>query len=236
MTAEVKSATVRAAMLKNQAAGLRVNGALEESYERPALWQHSKAQDLERQAAVLLAPSPDIKNSPSGEVVPALGSAPTVKQTILRDTLKTPDVIAQEASIKRTDLLLQPHYDVVALALDTAATIGASNSLEKMIAHQMALAHDAIFKMMDKAGQCAREGALSQAQSIEYARLTGTATKLMRAFQDGALTIQRLRTGGSQTVTVQHVHVGQGAQAVIGNVQPGGLAGGGVAGGGEGEK
>ena len=49
----------------------------------------------------------------------------------------------------------------------------------------------------------------------------------MRAFQDGAMTLQRLRTGGTQTVTVQHVHVWQGAQAVIGNVQTGGPTGGG---------
>lgn len=44
----------------------------------------------------------------------------------------------------------------------------------------------------------------------------------MSAFNDAALTLQRLRTGGNQTVTVQHVNVAPGAQAVIGNVQAGG--------------
>ena len=34
--------------------------------------------------------------------------------------------------------------------------------------------------------------------------------------------MQKLRTGGNQTVTVQHVNVGAGGQAVIGNVQAGG--------------
>ena len=38
----------------------------------------------------------------------------------------------------------------------------------------------------------------------------------------GLLTLQRLRTGGNQTVTVQHVNVESGAQAVIGNVRTGG--------------
>ena len=88
-----------------------------------------------------------------------------------------------------------------------------------MLAHQMALAHDAFFKMMNRAGHYYQRGGLTQAESIEYARLTGTAIKLMTAFQAGALTIQRLRTGGSQTVTVQPVHIAEGAQAVIGNVQ-----------------
>ena len=37
--------------------------------------------------------------------------------------------------------------------------------------------------------------------------------------KDGMLTLQRLRTGGNQTVTVQHVNVQPGGQAVIGNVQ-----------------
>jgi hypothetical protein len=44
----------------------------------------------------------------------------------------------------------------------------------------------------------------------------------MSVFQDGLLTLQRLRTGGNQTVTVQHVNVAPGGQAVIGNVQAGG--------------
>ena len=44
----------------------------------------------------------------------------------------------------------------------------------------------------------------------------------MGAFQSGMLTLQKLRTGGNQTVTVQHVNVEAGAQAVIGNVQTGG--------------
>jgi hypothetical protein len=227
VTDQDQSKTHKAALLKRQAADLRIQAAFDASCGQPPIWQPAKADDLDRQAAELLAPSPDTPVSASGEVVPIRGNSPTIKQTILRDTLKVPNVIAQEASIKRTDLLLQPNYDVLALGLDTAATIGASNSIEKMLAHQMALAHDAAFKMMDKAGSFYQRGGLSQAESIEYARLSATAAKLMRVFQEGALTLQRLRTGGAQTVTVQHVHVAEGAQAVIGNVQAGGNPGGG---------
>jgi len=36
--------------------------------------------------------------------------------------------------------------------------------------------------------------------------------------QQGALALHKLKTGGTQTVIVQHVHVGQGGQAIVGNV------------------
>jgi hypothetical protein len=52
----------------------------------------------------------------------------------------------------------------------------------------------------------------------------------MGVFQDGLLTLQRLRSGGNQTVTVQHVNVQAGAQAVIGNVGTGGRKRGGRSG------
>ena len=39
---------------------------------------------------------------------------------------------------------------------------------------------------------------------------------MMNTFQNGVLTLQRLRTGGRQTVVVQHVHLESGAQAVVG--------------------
>jgi len=151
-----------------------------------------------------------------GEVVPEGVDDHT---WIIRDTLKTPDAAAIDASVTRTDLLLMASADLAGLGIDAAATVGAQNSLEKMLAHQMALAHAAAFRLMDKA--------LSHRDTVEQARLTNAATRLMTTFQQGMLTLQKIRTGGSQTVTVQHVHVGEGGQAVIGNVQTGGrLAGG----------
>jgi hypothetical protein len=49
------------------------------------------------------------------------------------------------------------------------------------------------------------------------AKLTNTAVRLMDAYARGALTLQKLQTGASQIVTVQHVSI-NGGQAVIGNV------------------
>lgn len=57
---------------------------------------------------------------------------------------------------------------------------------------------------------------------VEACRCINSAARLMSVYQTALLTFQRLRTGGNQTVTVQHVNVQPGGQAVIGNVQAGG--------------
>jgi len=44
----------------------------------------------------------------------------------------------------------------------------------------------------------------------------------MSTFQQGLLTLQRLRTGGQQVVTVQHVQVNEGGQAVVAGSVEGG--------------
>jgi hypothetical protein len=50
-----------------------------------------------------------------------------------------------------------------------------------------------------------------------------TASRLSSVFQDGLIAQQRVQTGGSQTMTVRHVTVEAGGQAVIGNVKAGGI-------------
>jgi hypothetical protein len=43
----------------------------------------------------------------------------------------------------------------------------------------------------------------------------------MRAYATQVETLRRLRNGGSQVVRVEHLHVNDGGQAVIGNVRSG---------------
>jgi hypothetical protein len=147
-----------------------------------------------------------------------------MKRTYIRETLAQGATrVAEEASVRRTDLLSRPNFDAVALAVDAADSIGAENSLEKMLAHQMAVAHEASLRLMNRALAYDADGrAMREGDSIVACRLANSAARLMSTFQDGLLTIQRIRNGGNQTVTVQHVNVASGAQAVIGNVQTGG--------------
>ena len=50
---------------------------------------------------------------------------------------------------------------------------------------------------------------------------SSASTKLMRTYVSQVEALRRLRQGGSQFVRVEHVHVNEGGQAIIGNVTPG---------------
>ena len=94
------------------------------------------------------------------------------------------------------------------MAIDAAQSAQAANSLEKMLCHQMAAAHRAEMKML---GQSVRVSNYP----VEVARLSNAAARMMQVFQEGLLVLQKIRTGGQQTVVVQHVQVSESGQAVI---------------------
>lgn len=176
---------------------------------------------LEREATALLTlPNPPDVGA-GGEVVEVQTAGLPGPRFAIQETLREgASRIAEDASIRRTDLLMQPSLDAVAMGVDAAESIGAANSLEKMLAHQLVLAHEGAMRFMGRA--LGSNSAGREADSVEACRLANTSARLMTSFQDGLLTLQRLRTGGAQTVTVSHVNVQPGAQAVIGNVQTGG--------------
>lgn len=189
---------------------------------------HRLADMLESEADALIAiDEPPVTNM--GEVCkPHIADLPN--RYWLRNTLTDGNLINEEASITRTDLLRQPNIDISALAIDAAHTIKAENSFEKMLAHQLALTHEMVMKLGNAAmGEVQKiqhptthGNGLRQGDTIELQRLTNSVARLQASFQQGMLTMQKLRTGGNQTVTVQHVNVGAGGQAVIGNVTGGG--------------
>jgi hypothetical protein len=135
----------------------------------------------------------------------------------LMDTLAAPNVVALDASAHRLDLVTRMGVDIAALALDAADTMVASNSLEKMLAHQMAVLHDNAMLNASKA-------ALEQ-DPVHSVRMMNLSIRAMETFQKGLLTFKRLRGSGEQKITIQHVNVTQGGQAVIGQVHPGGAGG-----------
>lgn len=131
-----------------------------------------------------------------------------------KNTLVDPDQVALDASAERKKLLLGPNLDVCALALDTADSIEAKNSLEKMLAHQLALAHTLVFDFANKA--------TTHTDPIIAIKWMNLSARMMDTFQGGLLTIQKLRSGNAQTVVVQHVHVQGGQTLVAGTMQTGG--------------
>src|SRR5215213_1658078 len=97
------------------------------------------------------------------------------------------------------------------IGLDLADTITARNSLEKMLVHQMASAHAATMRMIEQMNRqievmagCYPKGQQSETNNLQCTRLAGAVARMMGAYNQGTLTLERLRSGGGQTVVVKH--------------------------------
>jgi hypothetical protein len=170
-----------------------------------------EARQARAEAETLLKPEGELLRG-GGEIAqrPSSDAPWDAKGASLIDTLEHPNMIGVEASEQRTADLQR--VDILASALDAAVTAKASNSLEKMLCHQMSAAHHAAMRLLgDALGSSDR----SRWPPVELARLTNAAARLMDVFQAAFVTLQRARTGGRQEVVVQHVHVAGGGQAVI---------------------
>ena len=84
------------------------------------------------------------------------------------------------------------------------------DQLETMLAAQMAAVHMASMTFARRLGHV---DTIDQQDSAERAL-----NKLMRTFTTQMEALKRYRTGGEQKVTVQHVSVSEGGQAIVGNV------------------
>ena len=136
-----------------------------------------------------------------GEAVPADSSW-------LRDTLSDPDLPALDSSRMRGRLLQA--NEVTELAIDISNTANASNTIEKLLAHEMAVAHKVALEQAAKASH-------EDSPALEIKRLQISA-RMMATAQDAALTLQKVKNGRAQNIVVQHVHVEAGGQAVVGNI------------------
>jgi len=87
--------------------------------------------------------------------------------------------------------------------------------IEGMLAVQMIGVHNMAMEAM-------RLVMISDQHPESKDRNTNRATKLLRTFAAQMETLKRYRTGGQQKMTVEHVHVHQGGQAIVGSVSQGG--------------
>jgi hypothetical protein len=153
-----------------------------------------------------------------GELVPASIMGENSRALEFADTVQNPNYVTVDASRDRLDLA----HEAAALesALDAAESIDAKNSLEKMLAHQLAAGHRSAMKLVAEMNRQTNylanvRGSEQDRMNVQVTRLAGATARMMTAFQQGLATLQRLRTGGQQIVTVQHVEVRDGGQAVV---------------------
>lgn len=154
-----------------------------------------------------------------GELIPA-GSA-NYKPLVARNTVNNPNYVTVEAS--RSRVQLADECRVLETALDLAQTIQAENSIEKMLAEQMAMLHSLAMRTGKHAIETTDrlngiiDSKLRDTYTVQHQRLNNSAARASAEFQNCALTLQRLRTGGKQSITVIHQNtlVNDGGQAVV---------------------
>ena len=157
---------------------------------------HRAARELAKKADTLWGLQADTET--------ATGQATSTKPLSATATPKVSGIVALEASAHRLELLDRMGSDCVALALDTAES---DASREKMLNHQLAVTHKVI---LDIAGKLVFEP-----DSVGLARSANVMARLMDTYQRGLLVLQRLRTGGEQTIVVRNVTVGEGCAPQI---------------------
>jgi hypothetical protein len=187
-TAEVKDA------FNLEAQGLKADGP-----RNRAEWARMMAVEMKKQGLTR-----------ANGMVPVSGECSTMPQC-LKEPLTIPDLAAVEASLDRSRLLLQSGTDVAAMALGAANSMHAANSLEKMLAHQMAVAHKLVMEQMGQI--CYEQNARNQTKRLN------AAARCMAVYQQGLLALHKMWQNGQQCIMVQYVNVSNGGHTVIANVQ-----------------
>jgi hypothetical protein len=108
----------------------------------------------------------------------------------------------------------KPNEKGIAFVASIIASIEPRDEIEALLAAQMAAVHNA---SMTFARRLAHVDNIHQQDSAERAF-----NKLCRTFAAQLEALKRYRTGGTQKMTVEHVHVHPGAQAIVGEVHTGG--------------
>jgi hypothetical protein len=96
-------------------------------------------------------------------------------------------------------------------ALSQIAALAPETPLEAILISQMVAINATAGNLMERA--------MTEGQPLEYCeRNLNLATKLQRTFVAQVEALQKLRGKGGQQVRVEHVHVHEGGQAIVGNV------------------
>jgi hypothetical protein len=107
-----------------------------------------------------------------------------------------------------------PGAEDINQALAAVSGIGARDETEGMLATQMVATHFAAMSVLRR---------LKGSDTIRQQDSNGNlAAKLLRTFTMQVQALQRYRGKGQQKVTVEHVHVHAGGQAIVGPVAPAG--------------
>ncbi len=182
----------------------------------------AEAAGIEALAAALRDPAasglPVLRQGQGGETAPPDDpDRPWHQREVAQTVAASPTVLAADASMAR--LSMARDAGVLTLAVETAQDAGAATATERMLSHQIAAAHQAAMGLFATAdAELHKHRVASNVNPGALADATRCATagaRVLAASAQGALALDRLRNGNRQVVTVQHVTVEKGGQAVV---------------------
>ena len=194
-----------------------------------AYFDRREASTMEATAESLLALPTKPPIGAGGELV--LLGAEAGEVPGIACTVEDPDLTIAIASRERLELAGEARS--LNLAVDMAETINAKDSLRKGLAHQLAAMHQLAMRFaarsndwLDRSSPHLGNLKAQAMATAEAQRAANALARLNSAYQEGMMTLQRMKTGGKQVVQVQHVTV-QGGQTLVANtVKTGGRGGG----------
>jgi len=166
-----------------------------------------------RKAAKPTIPKVIIKKGDEGEpsVIQIEMTDYDLGEALMLDSLGTMDSRFMEGLIP---LLANVSVDKFDFMLSVVTGVEPQDQIEAMLAAQMATVH---IQIMAFARLLGRVETINQQDSAERAF-----NKLSRTFTAQVEALNRHRGKGQQRVTVEHIHVNEGGQAIVGNVEGGG--------------
>jgi hypothetical protein len=132
--------------------------------------------------------------------------------SLLMEALGTADLKFLEGILQQLAMVAEPEGDERGLNFMLALVKGVEpkDQVEAMLAAQMAAVHNATMSFARRLN-CAEN--VQQQDSAER-----TLNRLARTFATQTEALKRYRSGGEQTVRVEHVTVNEGGRAIVGNV------------------
>jgi len=151
------------------------------------------ADAMEKEAQTIITPSNPLQMGLGGEIVPPFEQNMPGLETVLKE----PDLLNLGASEHRAKLL--DSNGVLELGIEAAHDAKANGAIQKMITHQLAAGHKRAMELLEESAHTK-----DPEIAIKKARVSA---RLMDAFSRSALTLQRLQSGGAQTIQVQYMQV-----------------------------
>lgn len=155
---------------------------------------------------------PKLKKEPDGKTV-CEGGSETWQDAVKVSTGTSEYDVAKKLlmEVASTFRLSEDQTEAINEGLALMHGIGPRDELEGMLAAQMVGIHNAAMMSLQRA-------VLPDQTDVRLDANVNRATKLLRTFSGHVEALNRYRSKGQQTVKVEHVHVSEGGQAIVGNV------------------